>query len=70
MWLRARRLRRRLAEAPSRSGSTQSEVVVPVLARGELVAVLDVDSDAPAAFREVDQVELEALCAWLGRAIR
>jgi L-methionine (R)-S-oxide reductase len=46
------------------SSSTRSEIVVPVLApNGRLLAVLDVDSDLPAAFDEVDQRYLEALCA-------
>lgn len=49
------------------SSSTRSEVVVPILdAAGDTIAVLDVDSDAPAAFREVDQRALEKLCAVLG----
>jgi GAF domain-containing protein len=49
------------------SGTTRSEVVVPVLAPGgRLLGVLDVDSDAPAAFDEVDQAALERLCAGLG----
>ena len=50
------------------AASTKSEIVVPVLTpEDELVAVLDVDSDAPAAFREVDRRQLERLCDWLGR---
>jgi len=50
------------------SSSTRSEIVVPVLTPDDrLLAVLDVDSDAPAAFTNVDQRELEALCADLGR---
>jgi GAF domain-containing protein len=45
------------------SGTTRSEIVVPVLdAGGSVRAVLDVDSDQPAAFDAVDQKELEALC--------
>lgn len=49
------------------SSTTQSEIVVPVLTpAGELLAVLDVDSDAPAAFDEADRDELEQLCRWLG----
>ena len=48
------------------SGSTQSELVVPVVAPdGTLLAVLDIDSDHPAAFTEVDQEELEILCETL-----
>ena len=34
---------------------------------GELLAVLDVDSDTPDAFTNVDVQKLEALCADLGR---
>lgn len=50
------------------SSSTRSEIVVPVLdARGGLRAVLDVDSDEPAAFDAVDREHLEALCREIGR---
>ncbi|PRW33150.1 diguanylate cyclase [Chlorella sorokiniana] len=49
------------------ASSTQSEVVVPVLTPGgQLLAVLDVDSDLPAAFTEVDAQWLEQLCTDLG----
>ncbi|HWB76460.1 MAG TPA: GAF domain-containing protein [Nannocystaceae bacterium] len=49
------------------SSTTRSEIVVPVLdRRGETFAVLDVDSDLPAAFAEIDRVELEAICRELG----
>jgi GAF domain-containing protein len=49
------------------SSTTRSEIVVPILdARGETIALLDVDSDDPDAFAEIDQVELEDLCAMLG----
>jgi putative methionine-R-sulfoxide reductase with GAF domain len=33
--------------------------------RGRLLAVLDVDSNHPAAFDEEDAQQLEALCSWL-----
>lgn len=50
------------------SSTTRSEVVVPVVAPdGALVAVLDVDSNDAAAFAEVDQSHLEAICLDLGR---
>ncbi|MEP7053359.1 MAG: GAF domain-containing protein [Pseudomonadota bacterium] len=50
------------------SGNTRSEIVVPLLGTGGAVlAVLDVDSNTTAAFSEVDQLELEALCADLAR---
>jgi GAF domain-containing protein len=42
----------------------RSEIVVPVFdADGGLVAVLDVDSEAPAAFDDVDKAGLERLLA-------
>jgi GAF domain-containing protein len=41
---------------------SQSEIVVPVRdADGRLIAVLDVDSDRPAAFDAVDQLWLEQI---------
>lgn len=50
------------------SATTRSEIVVPVVTPdGTILAVLDVDSDEPAAFDEIDQRNLEALCARLGR---
>lgn len=50
------------------ASSTRSEIVVPVLSpSGEVLAVLDVDSDTEAAFDATDRSELEALCAELGR---
>lgn len=43
---------------------SKSEIVVPVFAPdGELVAVLDVDSDQPDAFDEEDRVGLERIAA-------
>lgn len=46
--------------------ASASEIVVPVRdARGELIAVLDVDSTIPDAFDEVDQHWLEHLVALL-----
>jgi GAF domain-containing protein len=51
------------------SSSTRSEIVVPVLdGAGRLRAVLDVDSDAPAAFDTVDAQHLEDVCRWLARS--
>jgi GAF domain-containing protein len=49
------------------SATTRSELVVPILdRRGETIAVLDIDSDLPDAFGEIDQRQAEALCAELG----
>lgn len=50
------------------SSATQSEIVVPVLSPArEVLAVLDVDSNLEAAFADVDQRELEAICRDLGQ---
>jgi len=44
------------------SATTKSELVVPILVGdGELVAVLDIDSDTAAAFNEIDEVNLQRL---------
>lgn len=45
------------------SSASNSEIVVPVIRDGEVVAVVDVDSDAYAAFDEHDQRGLEAIAA-------
>jgi GAF domain-containing protein len=43
-------------------GRSQSEIVVPVFdAKGQLIAVFDVDSDQPAAFDQIDQLWLERI---------
>jgi L-methionine (R)-S-oxide reductase len=42
------------------SSLSRSEIVVPMYADGEFFAVLDIDSDAPAAFDEEDRKGLEA----------
>ncbi len=50
------------------SASTRSEVVVPIVTpEGELLAVLDVDSDTLAAFTDTDREYLERIGAKLGR---
>lgn len=52
------------------SSTTRSEIVVPLVDRaGRLRAVLDVDSDWPAAFDAVDEAELTAICALLGQRL-
>ena len=51
------------------SGTTRSEIVVPVLdAGGEVRAVLDIDSDLPEIFDAVDQEALETLAGEVSRA--
>lgn len=46
---------------------SRSEVVVPIVRDGEVVAVLDVDSYELAAFDEIDAKGLEALVAQMAR---
>lgn len=42
---------------------SRSEVVVPLISNGELIAVLDIDSPTPARFTAADQEGVEKLCA-------
>ncbi len=52
------------------SSTTLSEIVVPVIdSKGDLIAVLDVDSDQRGSFDETDQQFLEKLCADIGERI-
>lgn len=48
------------------SSASRSEIVVPVLKNGEVVAVLDVDSDQLNDFDAIDATALNELCQWLG----
>jgi L-methionine (R)-S-oxide reductase len=49
----------------------RSEIVVPVTdGRGDLIAVLDVDSDRPDSFDREDQRGLEGLVSWFAAARR
>lgn len=43
------------------AASTSSEIVLPVFEKGDLIAVLDVDSDKAANFNERDKHALEAI---------
>ena len=43
------------------SSTTRSEIVVPIIVDDELVAVLDIDSDTPAAFDEIDEEHLRKI---------
>lgn len=48
------------------SSATNSEIVVPVVnPAGQTLAVLDLDSETPAAFTAADAAGLEAICAWV-----
>jgi L-methionine (R)-S-oxide reductase len=48
--------------------STRSEIVVPVLYEGAVVAEIDVDSDMPAAFGDADRAFLERVAAAISAA--
>lgn len=44
---------------------SRSEIVVPILdARGELLAILDIDSAEPVAFDDEDRIGLERIATW------
>ncbi|MGM9796819.1 MAG: GAF domain-containing protein [Parabacteroides sp.] len=47
------------------NSASRSEIVVPVKAAGEVIAVLDIDSDRLGAFDEVDRRYLEQMVALL-----
>ena len=44
------------------NSASKSEIVVPITKTGEVVAVLDIDSDEPDAFDDTDDLFLEKLC--------
>lgn len=50
-------------------GATRSELVVPILRQGEVVAVIDLDSPDLARFDREDQAGIEALAAVLSDRI-
>lgn len=47
------------------SSLSKSEMVVPLISKGTVVAVLDIDSSELSTFDETDVQFLEELCAWL-----
>jgi GAF domain-containing protein len=48
---------------------SRSEIVVPVFGRnGDLIAVLDIDSDQPSTFTDEDREGLEKVVGWFRRA--
>ena len=51
------------------SSASRSEIVVPVFSRGEVVGVLDVDSDKVDDFDDVDKVYLEKVCRMIEEKI-
>jgi L-methionine (R)-S-oxide reductase len=52
------------------SALSKSEIVVPILSPlGEVIGVLDVDSDTYDTFDETDEQKLKQLCDWIGTHI-
>lgn len=49
------------------SSESKSEIVVPVIREGKVVAVLDIDSDELNSFDAVDAVYLEKICRLLSK---
>lgn len=49
--------------------ASNSEIVLPILRDGELVAVLDLDSPKPARFTQEDEAGLQKIAEILARAI-
>jgi GAF domain-containing protein len=47
------------------NAASRSEIVVPLLKDGEVVAVLDIDSDSPDAFDDTDAAALEQIAGRL-----
>ena len=49
--------------------STKSEIVVPIMSDGEVVAEIDIDSDVKAAFVEADMGLLESIADLIGKKV-
>ncbi|KAL2222487.1 GAF domain-like protein [Thermoascus aurantiacus ATCC 26904] len=47
---------------------SRSEIVVPILVRGETVALIDIDCTEPSGFDDVDKENLEAIAAILAES--
>ncbi len=47
------------------SSLSRSEIVVPIKKNGQVIGVLDVDSDIPDDFSKADAIGLETICQWL-----
>lgn len=52
------------------SSLSKSEIVVPIHNEGEVIGVLDVDSDKLNDFDAIDQQHLTALCEWIGSLVK
>jgi L-methionine (R)-S-oxide reductase len=49
---------------------TKSEIVVPILTKGDVLGEIDIDSDRPAAFGNADRALLEKVAALLAPRLR
>jgi len=49
---------------------TRSEIVVPILLRGDVLGEIDIDSDTPAAFGTADRSLLERVATLLAPRVR
>jgi L-methionine (R)-S-oxide reductase len=49
---------------------TKSEIVVPILTKGDVLGEIDIDSDRPAAFGDADRALLEKVAALLAPRLR
>lgn len=47
------------------SSASKSEIVVPVIQEGNVIGVLDIDSDMPDSFDEIDARYLEEICTYI-----
>lgn len=47
------------------SSLSKSEIVIPIIRDNEVVAVLDVDSELPDHFDEIDKKHLEGIIEWI-----
>ena len=48
------------------SSDSKSEIVVPILQQGEVIGVLDIDSDELDSFDTIDARYLEEICTYIG----
>ncbi|WP_336525144.1 GAF domain-containing protein, partial [Bacteroides acidifaciens] len=48
------------------SSDSKSEIVVPIIKQGEVIGVLDIDSDALDTFDTIDARYLEEICTYIG----
>ncbi len=52
------------------SSASRSEVVIPIINNGEVLGVLDIDSDEVDDFSAIDVHGLEPICDWLGKLMQ